>query len=90
MFDKFYVKATKDSPEVLKDKGTPVVCCVKSIQHNSRKGYYKVCASPTSGAYVDRLFIGRSPKIKNDTRIGGSVTCYVDEVDADGEYFLDV
>lgn len=88
MFDKFYVKATKDSPEVLKEKGTPVECCVKSIK--DKKRYYVVEASPTSGVYVDRVFTGKSETLASGTRIGGFVTCYVDEVDADGEYFLDV
>ena len=81
-------KARQDSNAELKEKGTPVLCLVNEIRRTF-KGY-KVSASPTSGLYADNKFVSIVKHIKSDVRIGSEVICWVDEMDADDQFFLEV
>ena len=90
LFDRrTYIRAEHDSDEELMKNGTVVQCCVKSIKE-TRKGIV-VEASPTEGPYVDRVWSKILPKgVKPKARIGESVNLYLDEVDCDGDFYLEV
>ena len=78
----------KDSKETLMEKGTPIYAEVYSIKE--KNGQFEVNVSPTTGRYVDRHWITRTKYIPSALRIGSSVTVYVDELDADGEFYIDL
>lgn len=85
---KTYLNADKDTPEQLKIEGTKVPCVVKSIKEV--KGGVEVIASPTEGAYKDKFYKNVVQKLPRGVYVGGVVNVYIDEKDADGDYYLEV
>lgn len=81
-------KVRQDTNAELKEKGTPVLCLVNEIRRTF-KGY-KVSASPTSGLYADNKFVSTVKCLQPDVRVGSEVVCWIDEMDADGQFFLEV
>lgn len=85
---KTYCNPDKDGPDVLKVEGTPVLANVRSIKQ--KRNGIEVSASPTSGPYVDKVWTVVVPKLRAGVYIGSEVTVYVDEKDADGDFYMEV
>ena len=89
LFDrKLYRRPDKDGPDTLKIEGTPISANVLSIKQ-TRKGF-AVKASPVSGAYVNSVFVAEVSHISPNVRVGSDVIVYVDEKDADGDYYMEL
>ena len=85
---KTYCKPDKDGPDVLKVEGTPVFANVKSIKQ--KRNGIEVSASPKSGPHVDKVWTTVVPKLRAGVYIGSEVIVYVDEKDADGDFYMEV
>lgn len=79
----YYVKKQKNTPEELIAKGTRYQGIVISVKRRLRKGYCTtVCC--------ERMKYTQMSKKKPSCGVGALVDIYVDEVDADGEYYIDL
>ena len=85
---KTYLNANKDGPETLKVEGTKILCCINKIKKN-RKGV-TITASPTDGPYVDRVWETTVNEVPAGVYVGGYCSVYLDEKDADGDYYMEV
>lgn len=90
MFKKSYhVTKTKDDASSLKKKGTRIISLVTNVEKDKDK-YRVVCSPEEDQPYADRIFYSDWSVVKPKVRINGKVDLYVDEMDCDGEYFVDI
>ena len=85
---KTYNKQHKDSPETLMKERTRISCNVLSIKE-TRKGI-TVTASPTTGAFKDKQWSTTVRSLKKGVYVGADCDLYLDIIEADGDYYLDV
>lgn len=85
-----YINAKKDSPEELMAKATPIPARVLKIKKSSFSKSISVEVTPITGVYSHKLFKQKCKNIRKDVDIGTIVYLYIDDVDADGEYYIDV
>jgi hypothetical protein len=84
-----FSEAVKDNAEALIMKGTALTADVKNVEEFAGK-YRIVCDSYDFHLHAYREFVSNWVTRKPSVGIGGKITVYVDDVDADGEYFVDV
>ena len=84
-----FLNRKKDTSESLRQKGTRISAIVLDVVKH-KHGYIVTCSPPEGTPYSERVFksdvIHSVPKIG----IGGEIDVFVDEVDADGEYSVEV
>lgn len=85
---KDYRKVCKDGPETLKVKGTKLSCTVLSIRESKEGLIIKV--SPILGLYADKVYTTTVPKLREGIYVGSVCNMYLDEVDADGDFYVEV
>ena len=84
-----YLSRTKDDKETLMEKGTPVNARVISVKKKMFGKGYTVKVVPIGGPYSHRVFSQDFEEIRSSTDVNTTLTVYIDEIDADGEFYID-
>lgn len=85
----YYLNRRKDSPEEIKAKGSRLYARVTDIKKTLR-GYVVHCVVEHDELYEGREYISPPSKEKPKVGIGSNVDLYIDDADADGEYYIDI
>lgn len=84
-----YLNPKKNTDDELCRRGTPVFALILDVV-KTKQGYVVVCSPKTGSPYSEKVFKSKPIREIPKVRIGGEVIVYVDEIDCDGEYYVDL